>query len=411
MKKILLFTFYFTTISVYSQIDIKDNVKLKAIDNSKIVQYDSLSNFDKQKKNIDYLKFIGQELYLPPLSNKKKKGVEIDILSLLNLKKTLPTEHIPDTAYVQENLKGIYNGYYDKKAGEVISNLSKYKTKTDIYNPFISIIIGNPYNTTKIELNREAFNKSYKIVDITDTENKNLRSIKENVRKLRIWLQTETNDTIYFDKDLMFADQSLYPFLVKGFYEYHKKNYTDEKLFVFRDSEKDYYGKPKEIYVDLNTGKEITLQTGELWTCEGISFINLPHLETLYPFYILTNGSHQIKIKLGDFFQSGMLTLKELDILYNHWLQEKNERIREKEKQLAKLKNDCQQNFSANNCEKLINGQIEIGMTKEMILYAYGTPYKTFIAQSNTGINEIFSYGGTVIFFKNEKVVAVEQYH
>lgn len=67
MKKILLFTFYFTTISVYSQIDIKDNVKLKAIDNSKIVQYDSLSNFDKQKKNIDYLKFIGQELYLPPL--------------------------------------------------------------------------------------------------------------------------------------------------------------------------------------------------------------------------------------------------------------------------------------------------------------------------------------------------------
>ncbi len=411
MKKFLLLSISFLTISVHSQIDIKDNVKLKAIDNSKIGQYDSLFDFGKQQKNSDYLKFIGQELFLPPLSNKNKKSVDTGVLSVLNLRTIKPAEHFPDTAFAQENLKGIYDGYYDKKAKEIATDLSSYKITTNIYNPFISIIIGNPSNTTKIELSREIFNKNYKIIDITDTRNESLRTKTEDLKRLRIWIQSEKNDTIYFDKDLDFADQSLNPFLVKGFYEYHKKNYVGKKLFVFRDSEQDFYGKPKDRYVDLNTGEEITLKTGELWNCDEISFINLPYLETLSPFYILSKGNQQIKIKLGDLFKSGLLTLEELDILYNHWLQEKNERIREKEEQLAKVKNDCQQKFSLNNCDKLLKGQIELGMTKEMILYAYGTPYKTFTAQSTTGVNEIYSYGGTVIFFKNEKVVAVEQYH
>ncbi|MDT0691242.1 hypothetical protein RM549_15710 [Salegentibacter sp. F188] len=411
MKKFLLLTLSFISFSVHSQIDIKDNVKLKAIDNSKIGQYDSLFDFGKQQKNSDYLKFIGQELFLPPLSSKNKKGVDIGVLSVLNLRTIKPTEHISDTAYAQENLRGIYDGYYDEKAKEIASDLSACKVTSNIYNPFISIIIGNPSNTTKIELSREIFNKNYKIIDITDTRNESLRTKTEDLRRLRLWLQTETNDTIYFDKDLDFADQSLNPFLVKGFYDYHKKNYVGKKLFVFRDSEQDFYGKPKDAYVDLNTGEEITLKTGELWNCDEISFINLPYQETLSPFYILSKGNQQIKIKLGELFKSGLLTLEELDILYNHWLQEKNERIKEKEEQLEKVKNDCQQKFSESHCDKLLKGQIELGMTKEMILYAYGTPYKIFTAQSTTGVNEIYSYGGTVIFFKNEKVVAVEQYH
>lgn len=411
MKKLLLLTLSFITFSVYSQLDIKDNVKLKAIDNSKTSEYDSLFDFEKQQKNNDYLKFIGEELFLPPLSDKNKKGVEIGVLSVLKLRTKKNADHIPDTAYAQKNLKGIYDSYYDKKAKEIASDLSKYKITTNIYNPYISIVIGNPSNTSNIELSSEIFNKNYKIIDITDTRNENLRGKTEELKRLRIWLQTETNDTIYFDKDLAFADQSLNPFLVKGFYEYHKKNYEGKKLFVFRDSEQDYYGKPKDPYVDINTGEEITLKTGELWNCEEISFINLPQQKTLSPFYILSKGNQQIKIRLGELFTSGLLTLEELEILYNHWLQEKSERIREKEEQLAKVKNDCQQKFSVNNCEKLINGQIELGMTKEMILYAYGTPYKTFTGQSNSGVNEIFSYGGTVIFFKNEKVAAFEQYH
>jgi len=411
MKKILLLTLSFITFSVYSQIDIRDNVKLKAIDNSQTSEYDSLFDFEKQQKNSDYLKFIGEELFLPPLSDKNQKGVEIGVLSVLNLRTEKAAEHIPDTAYAQENLKGIYDGYYDKKAKEIASDLSQYKITTNIYDPYISIVIGNPSYTPKIELNRQIFNKNYKIINITDARNENLRGKTEELKRLRIWLQTETDDTIYFDKDLAFAEQSLNPFLVKGFYEYHKKNYIGKKLFVFKDSEQDYYGKSKAPYIDINTGEEITLKTGELWTCEEISFINLPQIKTLYPFYILSRENQQIKIRLGELFKSGLLTLEELENLYNHWLQEKNERIREKEEQLAKVKNDCQQRFSANNCEKLINGQIELSMTKEMILYAYGTPYKTFSAQSNSGVNEIYSYGGTVIFFKNEKVVAVEQYH
>jgi hypothetical protein len=408
-KRINLLTLLLLTISVHSQIKVRNDVKLNEINNSSVRLYDSISDFNLQENNIDYLKYIGQKLFLPPLSSKNKKGADIGILSVLELNVYEAKEQIPDTVYVQQNLRGTYDGYYDKKAEKIASELRKHKVKTKLYKPYISIIVGNPYNFTNLQLSREAFNKDYKIINITNTNNENLRSVTGKLNKLRIWLTTTEKDTIYFDKDLAFSDKTLSPFLIKGFYQYHEKNYTAKSLFIFKESENDYYGKPKKKYIDINSGEAIILKVGDLWECKEIVFVKTKFGQVYYPYYILKKGDKEIKIQLGNLFKSGLLTLEELDIMYNYWLQEKQNIKDSEELNKSILMNDCSKIFDKSNCEKLINNEVEIGMTKEMILYTFGEPFKTFRIKTESGIEEILSYGSTILYFKNKRIFAIKQ--
>jgi hypothetical protein len=402
-----LIILYFLTTSAYSQIKVKDNVKLNEINNSPVRAYDSISDFTREEKNIDYLKYIGQTLILPPLSDKNEKGVDIELLPAIELHTIKATEQTPDTAYVHENLKGIYNGYYDKRAEEIASQLEKNKIKTDLYKPYISLIIENPYTSSNFQLSREAFDKEYKIINITDTNNENLRNKTRELSRLRIWLSTAENDTIYFDKNLAFANKSLNPFFIKGFYEYHEKNYTGKTLFVFKESEEDYYGSPKDKYIDINTGESIILKAGDLWECEEIVYIKFGTVN--YPYYIIRKEDKVIKVGLGKLFKSGFLSLEELDIMYNYWLREKQDIKESEELNKSVLMNDCLKKFDKSNCEKLINNEVEIGMTKDMIFYSFGEPFKSFIIKSESGIEEVLSYGSTILYFRNKKIFAIKQ--
>lgn len=338
----ILLILCFLSSSVRSQIKVREDVKLNEIDNSTFQEYDSISEFTRQEKNVDYLKYIGQTLILPPKSSNYRKG--------------------------------------------------RFKFSLGI------------------ELQEDDFNKEYKIIDITS----NLKSLREfpsgkNIRYIEIIIQDSIGNKITLKKDFEFADKSLHPFFIKGFYKYHENQYSGKTLFVYKESEEDHYGEPKDKYIDINTGELILLNIGDLWECQEIAFIDGKFGSVYYPYYIIKKDNKEIKVKLGELFKSGFLTLEELDIMYNYWLQEKQDIKESEEINKSILMNDCLKKFDKSKCEKLINNEVEIGMTKEMIFYSFGEPFKSFIITTENGIEEVLSYGSTILYFRNKKIFAIKQ--
>lgn len=413
MNKVTLIIILFCSTFIYSQINIRENIKTSPVDYSTISKYDSIFDFKEQEKNVDYLKFIGQELFLPPLKDKKSKGIKIDPhYPFLQLKSEY--EYTADTVFI---LKTNYN--YNIEYGESVSEqkirIESYlekekqkKIKTDIYNPYISKEVG--YLTPAIHQSKKTFNKNYKIINITDRNNINLREVTSNSYGIRIWMQTENKDTVFYDKSFSEREKTLSPFIIKGFYEHNLKKYKEKKLFVFKEEELDGSNEVRNPFIDINTGEVIKILPGDIWLCEEISFLNLPtNSDTLEPYYILSKDDKQIKVKLGELFENGFITFEDLKKYYNIWLLENAELIKKEKAQLKQLQKDCGKYFNKEVCDKLIKGKIEIGMTRKMILFQLGEPFKYYKLKTSSDLMEVFYYGNTIVYFRDGLIVQVEQ--
>ena len=371
-------------LGVFSQIKVRENVKIDAIDYSPVDVYDSIADFGIQNKNTDYLKYIGQELYLPPLGKQYKFGNTQELIT------KIAYEYTPDTVTIDWARKG--NEFYENKKREI------GKIETNIYKPYISVNI-TYHNDILIHNSKSTYNKYYKIINITDKKNQSLREVNEELNGIKIWLKSETNDTVLIIKEYRLnPTKTLYPFIVKGFYEKELKTYVEKKLFVYDNPNK---------YIDVNTGELISPQIGDIWYCKDIYYIDIPNYCVLEPYFFLTNGKNEIKVELGKLLESGFITLKQLDILYKNWLIE-NETIKNKNtKQAFNRQKNCEKYFGTDICNKLLNGKIEIGMTKEMILYTFGEPYRSYTIKTASDTKEIYSYGGTIIYFTNGIITTI----
>lgn len=393
---ILLLTFPF---KIYCQIPVRTNVQNKAIDNSAIPTYDSLSNFSKQKRSIDYLKFIGQELYLPPAKQVDELGIKIlPYADILNLRYKEKREYVPDSVIV-------YNGYeifYNSKADNKIT--------TDLYNPLITLYVKGPYYDQSILLRKDVFNKTYLIIDITNQYNQKLRELQTESpeRFLRFWLKTPNNDTIFFDKDMEFADKSLDPFLLMAYYNKNVEHYKKKDFFVFNINEN---SSNENKFIDINTGERIKLEYGDLWHCIDIPLIETEYSRTLSPFYILKNEANkEIKIPFGELIKNGLISFEELKYAYQIYLEnEKNKELTQKRVQ-KEFKADCIKKFGSNYGAKIANGNLELGMSKEMILYGFGSPFKTLYSKNYQRTKEVFFYNNTVLYFQENKLIKILKY-
>lgn len=409
-----LITFLFFTSKIYSQIPVRTNVQNMSVDNSAVPAYDSLSNFTEQKQSIDYLKFIGQELYLPPAKKGGNFGIDLDVVAdILKLRYKEIREYIPDTVIVQDGFQKIYDGYYDKQAEKILSEKEKYKVTTDIYNPFITLGVNNPAYGTAIQLKKEVFDKTYLIIDITNQKNQRLRELQSESpeRFLRIWLKTSNNDTIFFDKDMEFADKSLRPFVLMAYYNKNVEYYKKKDFFVFdkKDSYEEYDDDNK--FIDINTGERIKLEYGNIWNCVDISLIETEYERTLIPFYILKNKDNkEIKIPFGELIENGLISIDELNYAYQIWLENEKNIQQNKNRIQKEFEEDCIKKFGNNYGIKIANGKFELGMSKQMILYGFGSPFKTLYSKSYQGIKEIFFYNKTVFYFQDDKLINIIKY-
>lgn len=349
MKKNILLILFFLCNICYSQIEIRENIKNEPYNNSKIIVYDSISDFKKLENPVDYLQFIGQELFLPPKN--------IDRLIQMDKDPNLSTRF----NFEIDRTKLIYN--------------SKYK---------ITNIIGIA-SGKKIDL-RETYPKA-----------------------LEFTLKDSLNNEIVFKKILNYSSEVyIYPFVLQGLYEKSVKEYKNQELFVFKEIE--VGGGEKKEFIDLNSGETITLKKGTFWNCVSISFIKMGNAETYRPFFILKNENNEIKIELGELFENGLLSMKELHILTELWETNQKKKQTISNVQNKKLKDDCYKKFGSTICNKLLQGKLEIGMTKDMITFIYGQPIETYFVQNKDGLIEILLYRDTMLYFRNKHLIIIKGY-
>lgn len=401
MKHRYLLIFLVTiSFKIYSQIPIRENIQNEPqiIQNSSIPIYDSLSDFGEQNSIIDYLKFVGQKLYLPPSKQTGEVGIEISpVTDILNLRYIEKREYIPDSVIVFSG----YEMFYDSNADN--------KVVTDLFNPLITVYVKGPYHDKSIQLNKDVFDKTYKIIGISNKNNINLRELTptEKISYLRFWLTTNTNDTIYFDKDMQSSDKSLKPFILMAFYKKNVEHYKNKDFFVFNvndDSNKEF--------LDLNTGERLKFEYGDKWYCNDITLIETENDKTLMPFYILRNEfNKEIKIPFGQLIKNGLISSEELEYAYKEWLEnEKNKELTKKRIQ-KEFEADCIKKFGNNYGLKVANGTLELGMSKQMILYGFGEPFKTVYSKNYEGTKEMLFYNNTVLYFQNNSLVKILKYN
>lgn len=455
MRNIIFLTLSIFTFSLsFSQIKVRENVQTQPFDYSKVEPYDSLVDFIPQKRNVEYLKYVGQELYLAPLPKEYRAGG----IKLLYPEKKIYTFQQMDSYHIKTYTYQPTESKYLKKEGVEVKyddlpndqkfEISQQKIETDRYKPIIDFFIelktvntstvkkqkGNVLfggggklervNSSNVEFNydhkvwtdKSVYDKKYKIIDITDQKNQDLRTVSPSQNYLRLWLETEAKDTVFCDVRVFdYTQGSIYPFYLSGYLEKQKELYINNRLIVLKDDIQKYGQTPKS-YIDINTGEQLTLQFGDIWACEDIVLIyekemNRVEVNRFYAYYILTNGLNTIKVPLGDLNKEEIVTLQKLYDSYLLWIAEIEQERQEVKKQIAEFHKDCQKYFSGSICEKLINNQIEIGMTKQMILYNYGEPYKSFIGQTKAGKVEILYYGGAIFYLKNNAIIAIESYN
>ena len=57
-KNTFIYLFFFNCICMYSQINIRENIKTTSIDYSTVNKYDSIFSFSEEKRNVDYLNMV-----------------------------------------------------------------------------------------------------------------------------------------------------------------------------------------------------------------------------------------------------------------------------------------------------------------------------------------------------------------
>ncbi|MBN2893635.1 MAG: hypothetical protein JXL97_17320 [Bacteroidales bacterium] len=328
MKKSLVLALSFYSICVFSQIKIAKDIITEPRESKIISSYDSISDFTQEKTSPDYIKYIDEELFLPPLKNESQKTIKIiesqipnELAYNLELRTKTPKLIYPDTIII---LKDEWKN--NPIASYIKNNKKEFGIYSDIYMPYYTITLSESTkmseNTkptgfeTEVSMKTTVFNKKYKITFISDVNGENIFfNDTQTLNRIRIWLETENKDTIYFNKEFMYLDKSLNPFIINGFYEYHKNRYVKNYLMYYKQTELDWDGNSKNFFVDIKTGERVVPQQYDVnWYCADIVFLDLPNEITYRPYYILTNGKNFIKVKLGELINSGFITKEELEL-------------------------------------------------------------------------------------------------
>ncbi len=183
--------------------------------------------------------------------------------------------------------------------------------------------------------------------------------------------EKESGDTIYFEYDSRFEHS--FPFVVVGFYEKLKKNCQGKK-YVLGKSTTDLYLDE----IDVHTGKKITFNPGEKWECIDVT------VEEKY-YYL----SFLLKDKLGQTFTVNYEYFIGDNKYHDIFTDTENDKY---EKKFGKI-----------NWTKILNNEVLIGFTEEMVNLSWGKPEKI----TKTSFGDRWDYYEKYLYFEYGKLKSI----
>ena len=322
MKKIfsILALIFFCQLS-FSQISTTKIVEKKEVISTE--KYDSLNNFLRK----DVFKYIGQELYLSGKSETLREygysGFSLDYTK----------NSLTNKSNVYKCCDG-YNSKYNELAGKYFTVLSVIKHPKANESEFL-------YGS-----------KFYLLL-----------------------LEKESKDSVYFEYDGKFEHS--FPFIVIGFYEKQKKLLIGQE-FVFTD---------RTLKVscgggsDIQTGKPLTIITGEKWKCTD-----------------LTVEERYFNLALVVVNSTGEKTT----VSYNSTFDER------KFAYTSHQADNYKKKFGDEVFNMILKGNVRIGMTKEMCKLSWGEPKSINETITSGGKSEQWVYSDNYLYFDNGILTTIQ---
>ena len=180
--------------------------------------------------------------------------------------------------------------------------------------------------------------------------------------------EKESSDIVYYEYDSEFEHS--FPFIVVGFFEKQKRLFVG-KEYVFHNSE-------FEGATDIQTGKVVTIKTGQKWKCTDLTIEDKYYNLSLIFENSLgekTEDSYDRVLNVG-------YTVKEAD--------------------------NYKKKFGQENFDRILQGKVKIGMTKEMCKLAWGEPKKINETITSGKKTEQWVYSDIYLYFDNGILTAIQ---
>jgi hypothetical protein len=230
---------------------------------------------------------------------------------------------------------------------------------------------------------------------------------------LKIILLNESNkDTLFWIVNQ--ARDLGEPFFLVPYFEKQRRMYLNQNLVLkYSDRTNSKY----ENMIDVNTGLNVNIKYGEVWTCTDVSFTDSKDAYYLTAFYFIKNGEREVKIELGSeliseyFMLEKELKNQELEKKKNDEERRREEQERQKIKQeeKSKFRNECITKWGQKMGSYIADGKVVLGMNKEMCIAAWGNPIEInrTILHGLTSEQWVFGWR-TYLYFDNGVLSAIQ---
>ena len=384
--------------------------------------FDSLSNFRQQKDLISYKQYIGYKLYLAPQSKKYKvvNPVADTIINYLFTNAPVVLTKPGKIPFEDARINAIYKDAKNRSSHIIQYNKEKKayddtidKETTNVYKPYYIYEATNKANgkiTGQVAtISKTVSGKYFTIIDILakkygDKQYSKLESLADLDWRasLNVILKNdETRDTLYWQIDQARNIEN-YPFILVPYFIKQKQLYLDKKLVATKN-----FNLPA---IDINNGEPVTIKSGDVFTCTDISFTDTEKNKYMMPMYFLKNvKGNEISFVFGSFEDDGFITEKEFirreaDKKKLEEQRKKEQLANEKRQSQEKLafRNECIKKFGAKMGSLVCEGNVTLGMNKDMCLYAWGNPIDINTIQFARGTTEQWVYNwSTYLYFEN----------
>ena len=379
MKKLLLLLLF--PIIIFSQISVKTDTE-----NNTIVvtpKLDSLNDISKYKSSSQFLGLIGAKLYGIPTN---KNNTLLSIFKAWNVK-----------VKTKQKVKTLYGDY---KVGEYmpIYDLESYQKNIENKYFVVNKIVFFEGLSEKKETSPEIWQINYN------------KSTSKNLRNIDIFMKN-SEENIEVILSLEGGEEPTRDFISVPYYENLAKKFNG-KSFLFNEL-KNYKLKDLEYYKNSIISEPEKINEDDIYNVESVSFIqdkyNSKYQLELYVLLKNKKGT-DLKIPVKDDYSiigpNSLVELKKYKNDYDYIMIEKAKVIAERNNTIYKI-------YGKKIGDKIIAGEIELGMDTLAIMYILGKPDDINSTITNSVKEEQYvykySFGTHYYYFKNNKLVTIQK--
>ena len=379
MKKLLLLLLF--PIIIFSQISVKTDTE-----NNTIVvtpKLDSLNDISKYKSSSQFLGLIGAKLYGIPTN---KNNTLLSIFKAWNVK-----------VKTKQKVKTLYGDY---KVGEYmpIYDLESYQKNIENKYFVVNKIVFFEGLSEKKETSPEIWQSNYN------------KSTSKNLRNIDIFMKNN-EENIEVILSLEGGEEPTRDFISVPYYENLAKKFNG-KSFLFNEL-KNYKLKDLEYYKNSIISEPEKINEDDIYNVESVSFIqdkyNSKYQLELYILLKNKKGT-DLKIPVKDDYSiigpNSLVELKKYKNDYDYIMIEKAKVIAERNNTIYKI-------YGKKIGDKIIAGEIELGMDTLAIMYILGKPDDINSTITNSVKEEQYvykySFGTHYYYFKNNKLVTIQK--